>query len=322
MESENPKTIDLSVIIVSWNTRQTTCDCLKSIFEQSIKLNYEVIIVDNNSSDDSVENIKKQFPSVKLICNKENLGFAKANNIGINASNGKYVCLVNSDIILLDRCFEKLIDFMDNEGSVGLAGPHILNVDGSLQVSCRTFPSIWNNLCQTIGLNYLFPRSPFFSEPFMKYWAHDEDRKVDVLSGCFWIVRREALNKIGLLDESFFMYGEDIDWCKRFHQAGWDVMFYANAKAIHLGGASSNNAPIRFYIEMEKADLQFWKKHHGKLAETAYKVLLIFRHFLRLISGVLQYVFSVPDRKTAQFKLRRNIACLHHIFKKSFKVGM
>lgn len=302
--------IDVSIIILSWNTRQMLGQCIESIYKSINNITYEIIVVDNASSDGSTEFIEKKFPQVRLIKNKENLGFAKANNIGIRVSICRYVSLINSDVIVQDGCIEKLVEFMDKNPSAGLAGPRILNPNGSLQVSCRHFPSLWNNLCQVLGFNKLFPKSVFFSEPFMKYWSHDETRKIDALSGCFWMVRREALDEVGLLDEDFFFYGEDIDWCRRFHNAGWNVVFYPGAEAIHYHGASSSNAPVRFYIEMQKADLQYWRKHHGRLSQSAYWMIILLRQSVRLPVYVLIYIFRPGARSNAIFNLKRALTCI------------
>ena len=304
---------DVSVIIVNWNTKQYLINCLHSVINITGGYLQDLVVVDNSSTDGSAEAVENQFPQVKLIRNKENLGFAKANNIGIRASTGLYLCLINSDVIVQDGCIEKLINFMDHHPETGLCGPRILNPDLTLQVSCRHFPSIWNNICQALGLNKLFPKSAFFSEPFMKYWAHDEIKNVDVLSGCFWMIRREASDEVGLLDEDFFIYGEDIDWCKRFHKAGWDVVFYPDAEVIHIGGASSANAPIKFYLEMQKADLQYWRKHHGRSGQVMYGMIIILRQVLRIIHGIFQYILHKSQRKTNSFKLKRSLACIRWI---------
>ena len=306
--------MDVSIIIVSWNTQAMLGRCIESICTNTKNITSEIIVVDNASSDGSAETVEKEFPQVKLIRNEENLGFAKANNIGIRESTGRYIYLVNSDVIVLDNCIDGLIKFMDKNPLVGMAGPRILNPDHTLQCSCRHFPSAWNNLCQVLGLNYVFPKSAFFSEPMMKYWPHDVERKVDVLSGCFWMVRREALDEVGLLDERFFFYGEDIDWCKRFHKAEWDVMFYPGAEAIHFGWASSNNAPIRFYIEMQKADLQYWRKYHGNLGRLTYWIIILVRQLLRIPVFAFMYVFRAKNRDTARFKLNRAHACICFLF--------
>lgn len=305
---------DVSVIIVNWNTKRHLLQCVNSLISSQSNCAQEIIVVDNASCDGSVGAIAGKFPEVKLIKNKENLGFSRANNIGIRASTGRYLCLINSDVVVLNGCIEKLMEFMDKNLSLGIAGPRILNPDRTLQISCRHFPSIWNNLCQSLGLNYLFPKSALFSEPFMKYWAHDAERGVDVLSGCFWMVRRKAIDEVGLLDEDFFIYGEDMDWCKRFHEAAWDVVFYPEAEAIHFGGASSSNSPIRFNVEMQKADLQYWRKHHGKSGELIYWMIIFVRQLVRMPVFALMYVFRARNRDRARFKLKRAFACLCFLF--------
>jgi GT2 family glycosyltransferase len=306
--------INISIIIVSWNAKKYLIDCLNSLFGSSCKYTQEIIVVDNASTDGSCEAVVSRFPQVTLIKNKENLGFAKANNIGIRQCHGRYVFLINSDVIVLPGCIEKLVDYMDKHPNVGMIGPRILNPDHSLQVSCRHFPSLWNNLCQTLWLNVLFPKSRFFSGPFMTYWAHDTIRKVDAIGGMFCMVSRQALDKVGLLDEDFFIYAEDVDWCKRFDKQCYDIMLFSEAQAIHFGGKSSSNAPIRFYIEMQKADLQYWTKHHGKFMATAYKMIILLRHILRAIARMLQYPFCLSQRETIRFKLRRCTACIQWIF--------
>jgi GT2 family glycosyltransferase len=305
--------VDVSIIIVNWNTRELLQGCLRSIYKQTRDINYEIIVVDNASTEGSVEMVKKKFPQVILVENSQNLGFARANNIGIRSSKGRYICLINSDVIVLDDCIKNLMSFMDEHPATGMIGPRILNPDRTFQPSCRHLPTIWNNLCQSLGLNHLFPKSPFFSYWIMDYWNHDSVRSVDALSGCFWMVRRKSLNEVGLLDEDFFIYGEDLDWCRRSHQVGWDIVFYPMAEAIHIGAASSNNTPIRFYLEMQKADLQYWRKHHGKIGKAGYTAVILLRNALRVFARALQYAFCLSRRETAGFKLRRSVACIRWI---------
>jgi hypothetical protein len=307
--------VDVSVIIVNRNTKKELYDCLKSIFEQSSNCSIEVIVVDNASQDDSQFMVKNEFPIITLIENSQNLGFARANNIGIKAASGRYVALVNSDVVVLKDCIEKLISSMDENSDVGIAGPKILNADNSLQPSCGRFPSLWNNFCQAVGLEIVFPMSSFFGDWTMKYWAHDSLRRVDVLNGCFWMVRRKALEEVGLLDERFFMYGEDLDWCRRFHDAGWDVCFYPDAQAIHYGGASSATAPIRFYLEMQRADLQYWEKHHGRLKQVCYGLIILLRHLIRVVLFAIIYLVHPQSRSRTRFKLRRSIACIQWLLR-------
>jgi len=304
---------DLSIIIVSWNARQHLLNCLRSVAD-AWPYRQEIIVVDNASTDGSPEALEKQFPNIVLIKNQENMGFARANNIGIQRSSGRYLCLVNSDVIVLENCLNTLVEFMDENPSVGLAGPRILNPDRTLQPSCRHFPSLWNNLCQAVGLNHVFPKSAFFSEDFMRYWAHDEVRKVDVLSGCFWIARREAVEQVGFLDEEFFFYGEDVDWCKRFHLAGWGVVFYSEAEAIHFGGASSGNAPLKYFLELQNANLRYWRKHYGCLGGWGYTAISLLRHTLRLILAGIRYPMARSGRDGLLLKVRRHAASISWLF--------
>ncbi|OHB66566.1 MAG: hypothetical protein A2Y77_14515 [Planctomycetes bacterium RBG_13_62_9] len=301
--------MDTSVIIVSWNARDYLLNCLRSL-ANPVGHTQEVLVVDNASTDGSGEAVAEQFPQVRLIRNRENVGFARANNIGIKEAKGRYLALINSDVIVLDRCLPRLLAFMDANPEAGICGPRILNPDRTLQARCRHFPTVWNNLCQISGLNRLFPKSSFFSESFMRYWPHDEVRKVDVITGCFWFVRAEAVNGVGLLDDGFFFYGEDVDWCKRFHDAGWDVVFYPHAEAIHFGGGSSRNAPVRFYLELQKADLRYWRKHHGRLGQCSCWSLILLRHLTRIPYDALMFLLCASKRPQAAFKLRRARACL------------
>jgi hypothetical protein len=212
--------MDISVVILSWNDKQHLDGLLKSLANSTGTRSMEIIVVDNASTDGSPEMVETEFPGVKLIKNKENLGFPKGNNVGVMASRGKYVYLLNSDIKVLDGCIDALADYLDQNPRVGMVGPKILNRDMTHQSSCRTFPTLWNNFCSAAGLAKAFAGSKFFSGEHMMYFKGDRTLEVDVLVGCFWAVRREAIDQFGLLDEGFFIYAEDVDWCKRCWKAG------------------------------------------------------------------------------------------------------
>lgn len=300
----------LSVIIVSWNAKDYLVTCLHSLIQELIGVDAEIIVVDNYSSDGSSDIVEKIFPAVKLIRNDQNLGFAKANNIGIKASSGDYVCLINSDIVVNKNCIRRLLEYMDSNANVGVVGPRTLNADGTLQRSCFTLPTVWNSTCRAFALDTLFPQKRIFGSRLMTYWSYDEIRTVEALNGCFLLVRREALNKVGLLDENFFIYGEDMDWCKRFGDSGWGVIFNPWAEAVHYGGASSSNSPIRFYLEMHKADLQYWRKHKGLRGEVTYFFILLLHHTLRIVGyAPLSLIKYVPGQPRF-FKLQRSVKCL------------
>lgn len=300
--------LDLSVIIVSWNSKEFLRQCLQSVYKTTRKVKVEVWVIDNGSSDGSQEMVRNEFPNVKLVCSSSNLGFAKANNIGIKKSTARYLSLVNPDIKILNGCMDRLFAYMDKNPIVGIVGPRILNLDMSLQMSAYGFPNIWNSLCNALGLDKFFPKLKLFRGPYKKYWPYDKVLSVDVVSGCFWMVRREAFSQVGLLDEDFFMYREDFDLCKRFRKKGWDVVYFPEAQAIHYGGGSSSNAPVKCVIEGHKSFILYARKHHGELGKL-YIILLIFiRQSLRIIQDTICCVIKPSKRVTFVQKIKQNIA--------------
>jgi GT2 family glycosyltransferase len=309
---DNTKT-KASVIVVSWNAKAFLLDCLKSIESQSFDGSLEIIVVDNASSDGSPQAVRENFPAVTLICNEHNYGFARANNIGIRASSGEYLFLINSDVIVRENCFEKTIRFMQARPEVGLLGPKIVGANGSVQRSCMGYPSLWNSLTRALALDSLFPKSKLFGGHLLTFWAHDEVRAVDVINGCFWLLRRRAMDEVGLLDERFLIYGEDIDWCRRFNQHGWQVVFFPDAEAIHYGGGSSANAPVRFYLEMQRANYQYFAKHHPGPASQAFLLITLLHHLIRVLGEVIAYPLVRRNRPASSLKIARCIASLRWV---------
>lgn len=309
--------MDLSIIIVSWNAKDYLDDCIRSVIQETVEHNAEIIVVDNCSSDGSIEMVKRNYPRVTLICNEANLGFAKANNIGIKQSTGKYIFFINSDVTLITGCINQMVAYMEQHPEIGILGPKILNRNGKTQRSCMEYPTLWNTFCRTFALDDCFPQSKLFGGLLMKYWSHDSERCVDTLNGCFWMVRRDALNEVGLLDESFFIYGEDIDWCKRFREAGWAVVFSPGAQAIHYGGASSSNAPVRFYVEMQRANLQLCMKHHDRFTQLCFLLLTWVHHIIRVLGQLIIYTFKPQKRMQTQFKIRRSMECIRWLLSMS-----
>jgi len=284
--------------------------CLASLFSEECRHPLELIVVDNASSDGSPESVAKNYPQVRLIRNATNLGFAKANNIGILAATGKYIGLVNSDVKVLPHCLDRLVDYIEKHPDTGMVGPRVIDGENKLQRSCRGFPTVWNMFCRALALDSFFPGVPVFTGYSLRHWPQDTCRDVDILSGCFWLARRKALDEVGLLDESFFMYGEDMDWCKRFWKGGWKLAFVPSAEAIHYGGASSANAPVRFYIERHRADLQYWRKHHSRPAVACYFVLTCVHLSLRLAGHCLVLLLRRSGRETCRYKVKRSVAAL------------
>lgn len=316
MDKNSPQII-VSIIIVSWNARDYLKQCLESLTPTVCQYPMEVIVVDNASSDGSQGLVESRFPHVRLIRNSTNLGFARGNNLGIRSATGRYLCLINSDVKVLPDCINRLVDYCEQYPEIGMVGPRITGGDGSLQRSCRGFPTLWNMLCRALALDTVFPRCKLFTGYSLSYWLQDTTRSVDILSGCFWLVRRETLQRVGLLDEAFFMYGEDMDWSKRFWLSGSKLVFVSTAEAIHYGGASSSNSPIRFFIEMQRADLQYWKKHHFRIATACYFLISCLHLLLRTMGYSLALLFPGGTRQIYCYKVKRSLACLKWLFSES-----
>ncbi|MGA9526821.1 MAG: glycosyltransferase family 2 protein [Terriglobales bacterium] len=307
MDTQTPV---LSIIIVTWNGKRYALECLESLSGLGSPGKFEIIVVDNASSDGSPEAIAEQFPNVLLIRNQANLGFAKANNIGISQSSGRYVCLLNSDVVVPNGCMEKMVDYLENNRTIGLLGPKMLSPDGSIGQSVMRLPTVWNTVCSALGLHTLFPRSKLFGGFLMEGYPYDRIDDVEVLTGWFWLVPRAALEQVGGLDEQFFMYGEDIDWSHRFAKAGWRVVFYPDAEALHYGAASSAEAPTRFYIEMRRANLQYFRKHHGRLGSVGYIFATSIHELVRIGGYSVVYCCAKARRSMAAFKMSRSASCL------------
>jgi GT2 family glycosyltransferase len=303
----------LSIVIVVWNGKKYVLGCLESLEQYAPQVDFEVIIVDNASTDGTPQLIEQRFPEFKLIRNSENLGFAKANNIGIQQATGDYICLVNSDVEFTSDCFTPMLSYLDQHPEVAMLGPKWLTASGEIKNSTMRFPTPWNQFCRSLGLDIAFKGSRLFAGLLMSDFDHRSTRPVEVLTGWFVLVRRSALQRVGLLDEHFFMYGEDLDWCYRFHLAAQPVVFFADAEAIHYGGGSSSNAPLRFYLEQVYADCQYWRKHHGRLGEMSFLANVALYHFVRLAGSVLRYVFIPSRRSESANKISRSLTCLRWV---------
>jgi GT2 family glycosyltransferase len=300
----------ISVIIVSWNAKAFLLKCIQSVLAQRFPGPVEIIVVDNASSDGSPEAVRESFPMVKLICNKDNQGFAKANNIGIRASTGDYLFLINSDVEVSPGCFATMIHEMEQHRNIGILGPKIVGSDGRVQRSCMGYPSLWNEFSRALALDSIFPKSKLFGGQLLTFWRHDERRCVGVINGCFWMLRRSAVEEVGLLDERFFIYGEDVDWCKRFNDSDWKVVFFPEAEALHYGGASSSNAPVRFYLEMQRAQHQYWIKHHSRLASDTFLLINLLHHTVRLVGETVIYPFRRRKGIASTHKIVRSVASI------------
>lgn len=250
----------LSIVIVSWNTRALLSACLQSI-ARSTRLSHEVWVVDNGSADGTVELVRQAFPNVRLIANAENRGFAAANNQALRLTQGDYVMLLNPDTVVHDGALDAMVAFMQARSGVGAVGCRLLNEDGSLQPSAHNFYTPWGSLLENRLATWLWPwRHPH--TPWLAFFDHSRARPVGWVCGAALMVRRTVLREVGLLDEAFFMYGEEVDWQLRMHRAGWPVHFLAHATITHLGGGSSRQAvTLMRRLEVESRE-RFVAKHY------------------------------------------------------------
>ena len=247
---------EISIIIVSYNVRNLLENCLHSVFTALNGISGEVFVVDNNSDDGSASMVREKFPDAELIANDENLGFARANNLALQRSSGKYLLLLNPDTIVQEDTFRAMLDFFQSHPDAGMAGCKIINADGGFERACRrSFPSPWVSFTKLSGLSTIFPNSKLFAKYNLTYLSEDETYKVDAISGSFMFLRREVYDQIGGLDETYFMYGEDLDWCYRVNEAGWGVYYVHNTTIVHYGGESTRRSSIDakavFYKAME-----------------------------------------------------------------------
>jgi GT2 family glycosyltransferase len=294
--------LDLSIIIVNYNVKEFLQNLLHSISKSISKINREIIIIDNASNDGSVEFIMEKFPEIKLIANHKNLGFSKANNIGMKLAMGKYILLINPDTLVSEDTFEKMICFFEENTQVGLAGCKILNSDGTLQLACRrSFPGPWTSFCKVTGLSNLFPDSRLFARYNLTYLDPDQTYEVDAISGSFMMFRKDVYDKIGGLDEKFFMYGEDLDFCYRAQKSGYKVFYVSSTQIIHYKGESTKRSGLDETKIFYNAMHLFVKKHLSGsfLVGVILQSAIIFRKLfaflgkrkLTLLAIILDFIF-------------------------------
>ncbi len=295
---------DLSIAIPSWNTKNLLGQCLESIKRSSAGLDLETIVVDNASDDGSADMVAEKHPEAKLIRNRTNLGFAGACNLAFKHSVGRYSLLLNTDTIILDDGLKSLVQFLDSHPDAGAAGCKLLNRDGTLQRSCSCFPSLLTELFDAVYLSKLFPKSRFFARYSMSYWDFDGVREVDFAGGSCLMVRREAIEEVGLLDESFFMYTEEADLCYRLWQRGWKVYYFPGARAIHLGGESARRYGGDVLLHLYYSRNRFIRKHHGKAAAVAHRIIVGFGSLCRLCVHGLGRLVGANHREAVGFQAR------------------
>lgn len=280
--------MDVSVIIVNWNTRELLRNCIDSIFRQTRSVKFEVIVVDNASRDGSVAMCATEFPTVKVIANGDNRGFAAANNQGIRMASGRYILVLNPDTIILDGAIDRCVAYSDAHPDVGVIGCQVLD-DEHQDVptpSGFTFPSPWTLFLTLTCLPRVFPHSKLFARPELGWWDRQSEMDVDVVTGMYMLVRRTAIEQVGLMDEAYFIYAEEADWCYRFYKAGWRRVFFPNARIVHVdGGAkSTSQVNIKMRVQLQKSMMIYYGKNLGTGAWLTAKVLYIFSNSIRSLA--------------------------------------
>jgi len=278
---------DLSVIIVSWNTKNLIRDCLISIKNNTHKILYEVYLVDNNSADGTVEMMHTEFEDVKLIANKTNNGFAKANNQAIKLSNGKYVILLNPDTVVLENALDLMVNYLDNNKDVGILGCKLLNKDGSLQESCRRFPDITTYSNILLKIHAIFPNKKCFSKYFMKDMNYDTINEVDQVMGAALMYRTNILGEKSYLDEDYWIWFEEVDFCYNVKKRGYKVIYLPDAKIVHYKAQSfSQLMKVNQQKVFNRSLLIYFTKNGEKSDVLILKLLFP-------ISIVLSYVLQI-----------------------------
>jgi GT2 family glycosyltransferase len=289
---------DLSVIIVNWNTRELLLKCIESFYRTVKGLGFEIFVVDNGSSDGSPDSVQRRFPEIELIRNRRNLGFARANNEALKRSKGRYALLLNTDVILTDDAVEKLVEFMEENPTVGIAGGQLINGDGSKQNSFDNFPSLATEALNKSLLRMFFPkRYP------SKRVDYREPIDVHSVIGACMIIRSQSIKEVGLLDEDYFFFLEETDWCYRMRRRRWRVCHMPQAKIVHLQGKTANLVKDRAKIEYYRSLYLFFKKHRGIVESALLRGCLFSRFCIDFLLTFLVCLFTAFRRKRLREKL-------------------
>ncbi|MDD5467923.1 MAG: glycosyltransferase family 2 protein [Anaerolineales bacterium] len=292
----------LSICIVSFQARECLRNCLNSVYANPPAGEFEVILVDNHSDDGTVELAQREFPDIRLIINPENRGFTAPMNQALRAGRGEYLLELNPDALVLPGAFDHLVDFMEKHPEVGICGPKVLNMDGSLQKPCRRGESRpWAVITYFTGLSNLFPRSKWFGGYLMSYIDEDETHEVAGVSGSCMLIRRQVIQQIGYLDERFFAYQEDADFCFQARKAGWKIFYVPAARIIHHGGKGGSHVrPFRSILEWHRSYWLHYRKNMARDYPFIFNWFYYLAIIIKLILALVLYLFR-------QGKFARNI---------------
>lgn len=295
----------LSIVIVCWNDLKVIRDCMRSIYAATHTIEFEVIVSDNGSTDGSVQFIRQNYPQAIIIENLANLGFSKGNNVGIRASQGDYVLILNPDTIIHDGALDRWIQFADQHPEPGGFGCRVLNPDGSYQGSPRPFPTIWGDLLAALCLRSLAYLSDRFVSDTYTGWQGDTERLIDWQSGCCVMFRGDLIRHLGGFDEQFFYHYEEVDLCRRVWQAGYSIIYTPEATITHLGGQSVNRFPIKFEIEKHRNRYRYFYKYYGPEGARRCRLVALVRLRVRQLGyGMIQLVRPTDTLKSRMHMYR------------------
>lgn len=286
----------LSILIITWNTRDLLAACLTALaaeLQQFVADQVEVVVIDNASTDGSAALVQQRFPWVRLVQNCVNVGFAAANNQAMQQASGRYLFLLNPDTEVYPQALATLVQFMETQPTVAVAGPRYLNPDGSLQISCYPAPTLAREGWRLFHLDRLYP----FGVYPMASWCMATSRRVDVVQGAAFLVRRTALEQVGLFDTTYFIYTEETDLCQRIRRAGWSIYFVPAASILHHGGQSTRQVALAMFLQLYRSKLLYFRKHHGAGATFLYKLLLFCATLVRLSLTPLVWLEAPTQRR-------------------------
>lgn len=296
----------LSILIVNWNVRDLLRECLHSIERGRGDLELEVIVVDSASADGSAAMVAAEFPWVTLLPQSENVGFPRGNNIALARARGDYLLLLNPDTVVLDEALPSLLAFLAAHPDVGAVGPQLLNPDGGVQSSRRRFPTLATGFLESTWLEGLAPGV------LRRYYALDlpDDRTADVdwLTGACVLIPRAVYERVGGLDEGYFMYSEELDWCRRIADAGWRIVYFPLARVVHHAGKSSDQAVTARHINFQRAKLRYFRKYHGRLAAGLLRVFLLVSYAWQLLLEAAKGALgSQPELRRQRVRAYRDV---------------
>ncbi len=290
---------ELSIVIVTWNSRTDIERCLHSLGASGMRTPAEILLVDNASTDETAAFVRTAFPGVIVLAAETNSGFAAGNNRALNVAQGRYLLLLNPDTVVHTGALDALVTFMDGHPEAWACGPPLFNADGSPQRTGVRFPGIWNILVESLFLDRLFARTRLFGGHRELYRDPDLPRRVDYLQGSCLLVRRTAMERVGKLDEEFFMYFEETDWCRRMKEAGGEVWFVPGPGVLHFGGGTTGHYDERRLLLYHRSLLRFFRKHHPRAEGVVLRFILLFRSMIRIVVWSVYGATHVPHRAAA-----------------------